>query len=403
MKWCPASAPPCHFLPMISNQELGGKGEADCGNKSGLNSIRIRPELRAAQVKRSQSMVPAFTLYFDKKYDLGGTAIPDSFMQVSLIRCIRFLTFSNAQILEVPEPLWLRFAPRNLLLLLVWRVSGLVKRQPKISVTYTIENNNFAHLLAPNVALPSAAVKICQFLAGTAISLFIDRIAFGSAYSRDLYQSLKGVSGIPSKLIEELPAASNSCTNSLSNSSRQRAVFIGEMDDRKGVQDLMLSWPYVETALPDAVLRIVGHGKYAADVQRWCEERGDRRVFTGLIPHDETTSILSDSDVLVAPSRRSGRWREQIGLPIVEALALGLTVVTTDETGLASWLHTNGHIVVPETAVERDLGDAIKMALECPLAREVVLEALPSIPGRIAADTWLHQPLVPSSTKDEIQ
>ncbi len=70
-------------------------------DESDVKSIRIRPELRAAQVKRSVRMVPALTMYFDEKYDLGETPIPDSFRKVTLIGCLLEIARSKAQILRI--------------------------------------------------------------------------------------------------------------------------------------------------------------------------------------------------------------------------------------------------------------------------------------------------------------
>ncbi len=158
-----------------------------------------------------------------------------------------------------------------------------------------------------------------------------------------------------------------------------KALFVGELDDRKGILDVMSAWPSVEDAMPEAVLTVVGGGQYAELVQRWCAERPGTRVFCGFLSHEDTGRHFTDAAVLLAPSRRSGRWREQIGLPVVEALSAGLTVVTTDETGLAHWLLGEGHTVLPEKELGSQLGVAITDALRSPISRDKVLESLPSI------------------------
>ncbi|MDR6505100.1 glycosyltransferase family 4 protein [Arthrobacter oryzae] len=369
-------------------------------SESALNSIRIRPELRAAQVKRSSRMVPAMTLYFDEKYDLGETQIPEFFRKVSLLECLRFIAVSDAQILEVPEPLWLRFAPKNFLLLATWKLSGFLKPGRRIAVTYAIENNNIHSLLSPRSKVNSVIERIFLRIMGAAICLTIDRIAFGSSAAMSVYHSLAGVKRIEHRLIQELPAESAATSDGIAAPSGTRAIFIGELDDRKGVLDLMKAWPSVEDAVPAAVLTVVGGGKHADAVEQWCLERPATRVFCGLVPHGETARQLSKADVLVAPSKRSGRWREQIGLPITEALSLGLTVVTTDETGLADWLSNEEHTVVPETDVESQLAAAIIGALKRPLPRTKVWQSLPVVPGRIAADAWLHTTHFSSTAKD---
>jgi hypothetical protein len=71
-------------------------------------------------------------------------------------------------------------------------------------------------------------------------------------------------------------------------------------------------------------------------------------------------------------------------------LALGLTVVTTSETGLAEWLADNGHAVLPPNSSNVELSQVIAARLTTPLDRNVVLRSLPSSNGRIDADKWLH-------------
>lgn len=363
---------------------------------SGFNSIRIRPELRAAQVKRAVRMMPALTLYFDEKYDLGETELPTTFRKVNLLQCLRLLAFSNAHILEVPEPLWVRFAPKNLLLLATWKVAGIFKSGKRMAVTYAIENNDIENLLSPGSTVHPLIGRIFRVVAGAAIRLSIDRIAFGSSAAMNVYHSLPGVKNVEHRLIDELPARSVGKGDAIPDAAPgAKALFVGELDDRKGILVLMEVWPSVEDALPEAVLTVVGGGHHAELVKRWCDERPSTRVFCGFLPHEETAKQFVDSAVLIAPSRRSGRWREQIGLPIVEAVSVGLTVVTTDETGLAGWLSKEGHIVLPETEVDRLLAAAITRALARPIPREKVLQSLPTVPGRITSDSWLHTTLVP--------
>jgi glycosyltransferase involved in cell wall biosynthesis len=369
--------------------------------QTGYPSIRIRPELRAEHVIAAPRMTPALTLYFDEKYDLGTTPIPRSFRRVSMFRCLYILVRSDAAVLEVPEPLWLRFAAKNLMLLAVWKISGLVRLRRRVSVTYAIENNDLGRLLWPSGKSYPLIEKCARVGAGALIRLTLDRIAFGSAASRDLYLSFTGVHGVPHNLIEELPGRQDAASFAgYPAKSRARAIFLGVLDDRKGVLELMKAWPAVERAVPDAVVTVVGNGKHAEAVSSWCSELPGSRIFAGFVQNKDVLPLLAESDVVVAPSRRAGRWREQIGLPIIEGLSVGLTVVTTDETGLADWLRERGHVVIPESSVQCDLAAELISALRSPLHREDVLAALPDLPGRIVADAWLHAVSVPKFRKD---
>lgn len=338
------------------------------------------------QVEEAYDMVPATTLYFAEKYDLGATHLNGSFRKVNLLQAIKFLAKSDARVLEVPELLWVRFLPSNVALLAAWKMIGWLRRRPRLAVTYAIENNALPVLLSPRIKLPKPVVAAAGMIIGGLMKAFIDRIAYGSAGSKTLYESLACVQTISHRLIEELPAA----LAPAKTSSGKNAVFIGELDDRKGILDLMLAWPIVEKAVPDAVLTVIGTGPHSGQVSEWCKERERSRTYAGFLDHEKVKRSLLFADVLVAPSRRFGRWREQIGLPITEAISHGLTVVTTDETGLAAWLAANGHTVIEEDNVARKLPDSVIAALNNPLPPASVAASLPPIPGRIEADTWLH-------------
>jgi glycosyltransferase involved in cell wall biosynthesis len=94
---------------------------------------------------------------------------------------------------------------------------------------------------------------------------------------------------------------------------------------------------------------------------------------------------------VVLPSRREGRWREQIGLSIVEGLAHGCHVIATPDTGLAGWLSRHGHDVLPEDFTVADLVGAMRQAADTRLSPAMVQESLPAVDGRISAEDWMYQ------------
>ncbi|MEK0153957.1 glycosyltransferase family 4 protein [Arthrobacter oryzae] len=350
----------------------------------------MRPELRATQVKEAEDMLPALTLYLSEKYDLGNTQIPTHCVKVSFIKCLWVIARSRAIVLDVPEPLWIRFALKNLLIMSVWKLSRGFSTQRREVVSYAIENNSIENILWPNRRIPQAFVRLFAFLYGLAAYTLIDRIAFGSSGAKQLYSSLPFFEKLDSVLIEELPVAEFMPAPADGPQPLKHAVFVGALDDRKGILDLMSAWEHVEAVMPQVELKIIGDGPHSAAVSKWCLERPAGRRYLGFVEHADVGAHLLPGKVLVAPSRRKGRWREQIGLPIAEALSRGLTVVTTDETGLAQWLARNGHYVIPEETVNAALAGSIVRALQQPLSPASVVASLPTTAGRIAADHWLQ-------------
>jgi len=350
--------------------------------------MRIVPELRAVHIERHRLGTPAELLYLDTNYDLAGTALADGIRRVSLVGALRRFATTPATTLEVPEPLWMRFWPKHFALVVGFKSAGALRGRQHRVVTYAMENNTLAALVGGRHSAPAWIVRIVATLIGITARASIDRICFASATARDTYAQLPFVSAIEHTIIPELPRATPTPTLP----TPCTCVFVGAMEDRKGVHELMDAWPAVETMVPDARLIMVGPGPLHTEATAWAASSPESRHVAGRLPHSETTTLLQTGSVLVAPSKPDGRWKEQIGLPIKEALAAGLTVITTDQTGLAPWLTEHGHTVLPlaQDTFRDHLATAIADALRAPLDRDQVRAALPVRDGRLSADIWLH-------------
>jgi glycosyltransferase involved in cell wall biosynthesis len=77
---------------------------------------------------------------------------------------------------------------------------------------------------------------------------------------------------------------------------------------------------------------IAGDGPLADQLKALASARGvgSRVTWTGYIEHDRTTEFYRSIDVLVLPSRARANIKEQFGRVVVEALACGVPVVTSD-------------------------------------------------------------------------
>lgn len=354
--------------------------------------VRVVPELRGAHIERHLTGTPATLLYFTPKYDLDGTPTPPGIVRVGLLRAMLHLLRTPAGRLEVPEPLWLRFWPRNLALMASFRLGGVMRRRRCRIGTYAMENNRFEVVLGGRRRAPRALVFLASWLVGLVAAVFLDRICYASPAARDAYASLPLVGRLESTCVLELPAPVPVDVDD-HPVEPGGVVFLGVLESRKGIRELMTAWPAVRLASPTARLTIVGPGPLAADVRTWCAESPGERTYVGRLAHGDARRLLSGATVLVAPSVPDGRWIEQIGLPIKEALAAGATVVTTRQTGLADWLEAHGHEVVsvePREDLPRRLASALTRAVDHPLDRDEVHRSLPLVDGRLVADTWLN-------------
>jgi glycosyltransferase involved in cell wall biosynthesis len=234
--------------------------------------------------------------------------------------------------------------------------------------------------------IPSKLVRIAF---GLLVFLMYERIAYGSEQAASTYCSLALVRRLDSRVFPELPARPVDDAPTVVPAPRT-VVFVGELAPRKGLRVLLPAWAIVEERCEDAQLHVVGSGPLEGEIRPWALEQPGSRHFHGHLVQRQVMELLPTCTVLAAPSIRWNRWREQIGLPIKEALTSGLTVVTTTETGLAPWLRTHGHHVLTAPPSAAALADALVQALEHPLPRDQVIAALPAVSARLEADLWLH-------------
>ncbi len=125
---------------------------------------------------------------------------------------------------------------------------------------------------------------------------------------------------------ERLSAQSN--TVQLPPVPSPHILFIGQLIERKGFDLLAHAMPAVVQAFPQATFTFVSHYRRGeAELQRIVAAGGVERNLRLLGAVDELakTRLLHMADVVVAPSRYEG-----FGIPLIEAMAAGRPVITTD-------------------------------------------------------------------------
>lgn len=115
------------------------------------------------------------------------------------------------------------------------------------------------------------------------------------------------------------------------------AVVTRRLEPRMGLEVLLEAWSHVLAARDDAVLVIVGEGALRASLaQQVISQRMEGRVvFLGRATDDELLAALHAADVSVVPSIAL----EGFGLVVLESLATGTPVVSTDVGGLPEAMH----------------------------------------------------------------
>lgn len=125
---------------------------------------------------------------------------------------------------------------------------------------------------------------------------------------------------------------------------------------QKGLDLLVRAFPQVRQVLPDAVLRIGGHGPQSEELRSLA---GEGIEFLGSLDRQGVRTLLAGARVAVVPSRV-----EPFGIVALEALGAGRALVYSKNGGLAEAAGGLGHGVDPEDAAA--LARAIVTALRSP-------------------------------------
>jgi len=105
--------------------------------------------------------------------------------------------------------------------------------------------------------------------------------------------------------------------------------FVGQLDERKGVEWLLPAFAALHRSFPASRLVMVGEGPMRAAILSWCREQGlaDAVILAGFSSRIE--EVMRDIDLLVLPSL----W-EGFGIVLIEAMAAGKPCITTQVSSM---------------------------------------------------------------------
>lgn len=115
-------------------------------------------------------------------------------------------------------------------------------------------------------------------------------------------------------------------------------VYSGRLTKDKGILQLIQALKLVHT-FPNIKLLIIGASAYGIDKQptsfvqqlkRETASISDKVIFTGYIDYKDIPSYLKMADIAIIPSM----WEEPFGLTVVEAMAAGIPLITTQSGGI---------------------------------------------------------------------
>jgi glycosyltransferase involved in cell wall biosynthesis len=266
--------------------------------------------------------------------------------------------------MEVAEPLWLGEWVRALRYVVLLKV---LPRRRRIAVaTYAIENLDARERLSyrsldAHPLLGAVASRLLTAAVGASL-LLLDVVVYGTSGAAANYEHVFGrfLRRTRSAVLPPRVDACRVCGPAVTRDVPRdpTVLFLGAPSVRKGFAVLMTAWR-----------RCGGHDRGWRLVVADPDGEADPDLPPGVsirrrLPRDTVHELLRSSAVVAMPSVRLRRWREQIGLPLVEGLAHGCRVVTTTETGLAGDLRGHPLVTFTTPGDPGSLADGLRRAMD---------------------------------------
>jgi glycosyltransferase-like protein len=186
-----------------------------------------------------------------------------------------------------------------------------------------------------------------------------------SEYWRDLlkreyaHESVIAYNGLDLADFEPLPER---------KSKAPTVLFVGGLEPRKGLEDMIRAMKLVVSEVPSARLVVVAKAGFRGTDQ-WSAyeslarhlELTDRIDFRESVGQETLLGLYSDCDVLALPSRNEG-W----GLALMEAMACGKPVVATRVGGIPELIENGTEGLLVEAGDVKGIADSITRLLHDP-------------------------------------
>ena len=132
------------------------------------------------------------------------------------------------------------------------------------------------------------------------------------------------------------------------NEGEKVILFAGRLSKEKGILETIQA--FTKMQVDNVKLLVVGADFYGLKTTSPFEQKlreeaapiSDKILFTGYIPYNSMPEIYGLADIAVLPSI----WDEPAGLTMVEAMACGLPVITTNAGGIPEYTDSRSSIVL---------------------------------------------------------
>jgi len=122
-----------------------------------------------------------------------------------------------------------------------------------------------------------------------------------------------------------------------------KLISTGRLIERKGYKYLIEAI----SNMKEVELALVGNGNIRSELENLSKEKNSNVIFLGSRGHNEIVNLLQKADIFILPSLNEGMSNS-----ILEAMACGLPIITTDTGGSEELIKGNGCIIPKASSSE---------------------------------------------------
>lgn len=146
-------------------------------------------------------------------------------------------------------------------------------------------------------------------------------------------------------------------------------VYVGRLEDRKGVDLLLKAFAELVAESPNTYLTIAGEGRQRKQLEQYVRTNDVRNVsFLGYISDEQKRQLMGNADLVCAPAM----YGESFGIVLVEAMAMGAPVVAGNNIGYRTVLTGRGRMGLVDATSTLDFKNRLSLVLDDKKVQEMM-------------------------------
>ena len=127
-------------------------------------------------------------------------------------------------------------------------------------------------------------------------------------------------------------------------------LYVGKLVSWKGVHNLVYTAKILkDRGIKDFIVAVAGKGAQKENMEKLIKETATEGYFRFLnfVSYDEVPDIYRMADVFVLPSYPTMTWQEQFGMVLIEAMACGKPIISTNSGSIPEVVGDTGMLIPP--------------------------------------------------------